>query len=63
LLLEKGADPNQRGGEGKPLAIAVNKPALIKQLLAGGADIRKELDGLVEKAVYVNALESISILS
>jgi ankyrin repeat protein len=63
LLLEKGADPDLASGEGKPLIVAANKPAMIKQLLAGGADVKKDLGGLMEKAVYLNSIESLPILA
>jgi ankyrin repeat protein len=61
LLLSRGADPNLGGGEGTPLMLAANKPAILKQLLAGGADITK-VRGVLESAVYKNSIESISIL-
>lgn len=61
LLLSRGADPNLSGGEGMPLMLAANKPKILKQLLAGGADITKT-KGLLESAVYKNSVESIPIL-
>ena len=60
FLLSHGADPNFKG-EGVPLAMAVSKPAILKQLLQGGADITK-YQGLIEYATYHNNLECVKIL-
>lgn len=60
LLLSRGANPNEKGQD-VPLKMAVNKPAILKQLLAAGADV-KLYKGLIELAVYHNHLESIQIL-
>ena len=60
FLLSHGADPNLKG-EDVPLRIAIRKPAILKQLLEGGADITK-YKGLIELATYCNDLESIEIL-
>jgi ankyrin repeat protein len=61
LLLSLGADPNLAGGEGVPLVIASDKPEILKQLVAGGADVSKA-SGALEKAVYRNCIEAIPIL-
>ena len=60
LLLSRGADPNFVG-ENHPLFMAVSKPAILKQLIAAGADVRT-YKGLIEAAVYRNCIESILIL-
>ncbi|KAH0537558.1 hypothetical protein FGG08_005657 [Glutinoglossum americanum] len=60
LLLSRGADPNLEG-QGVPLAMAVKRPELLKQLIAGGADISR-YKGLIERAVYHNSIESVEFL-
>lgn len=44
-----------------PLQIACRSPELLKQLIAGGADLHKAR-GVIEKAVYHQCMESIPIL-
>lgn len=61
LLISRGADLNLRGGEGIPLGIACDKPAMMRQLLAGGADATKAV-GALEKAVFRNCIEAIEML-
>lgn len=61
LLLSRGADPNLSGGEGLPLVIGSDKPAMLKILLAGGADVTKAT-GALEKACFKSCIEAITIL-
>jgi ankyrin repeat protein len=61
LLLSRVADPNLAGGEGIPLVIAADKPAMLKILLSGGADITKAT-GALEKACFRSCIEAIPIL-
>ncbi|CZR63500.1 uncharacterized protein PAC_13397 [Phialocephala subalpina] len=60
VLLERGADPNMKGQD-VPLVMAVRNSAILRQLIAGGADVTKH-QGLLELAVYHNKMESIDIL-
>jgi ankyrin repeat protein len=60
LLLSRGADPNLKGQE-MPLTMAVRKPEILQQVLAGGADLKK-CPGVMESAVYYNSIESVKIL-
>jgi ankyrin repeat protein len=60
LLLSRGADPNLKG-EDVPLNMAVKKPVILKQLIAGGAKVSL-YQGLIEHTVYYNALDSLLIL-
>lgn len=60
LLLSRGADPNLKGQE-VPLAMAVRRPHILRQLVEGGAEISK-YKGLVELAVYHNSVESVNFL-
>jgi ankyrin repeat protein len=60
LLLSRGADPNLKGQE-MPLTMAVRKPELLQQIIAGGADLKK-CPGVMESAVYYNSIESVKIL-
>jgi ankyrin repeat protein len=59
-LLSRGADPNLKGIN-FPLVTAVSKPAILKQLIAAGADVN-HCNGLLEQAVYHKNIESIDIL-
>jgi ankyrin repeat protein len=61
LLLSRGADPNLAGGEGLPLVIGADKPAMLKILLSGGADVMMAV-GALEKACFRNSIESIPLL-
>jgi ankyrin repeat protein len=60
LLLSRGADPNLKGQE-MPLAMAVRKPEMLEQVLAGGADLKK-CPGVMEVAVYFNSIDCVKIL-
>ena len=60
FLLSRGADPNLKDLN-FPLLMAVSKPAILKQLIAGGGDISK-CRGILEQAVYHKKIESINIL-
>jgi ankyrin repeat protein len=59
-LISRGADVNLEGPE-IPLRMALDKPQLLKQLLAAGADVKK-YKGLMELATWENNLESVKIL-
>jgi ankyrin repeat protein len=62
FLLSRGADPNLAGGEGLPLVIGADKPAMLKILLSSGrADVMKAI-GALEKACFRNSIESIPLL-
>jgi ankyrin repeat protein len=60
LLLSRGADPNLKGQE-LPIIQALSKPAILKQLIEGGADVR-QYKGILEAAVNRNNIESVNIL-
>jgi ankyrin repeat protein len=50
LLLSRGADPNLEGQQ-LPLVMGVRRPAILQQLIAGGAKV-SNYKGLLELAVY-----------
>ncbi|KAE8871697.1 hypothetical protein PTNB73_03156 [Pyrenophora teres f. teres] len=60
LLLTKGADPSIRGQDW-PLCMAVQRPPILKRLLASTTNPRA-FRGVVEMAVVANQLESIKLL-
>jgi ankyrin repeat protein len=60
LLLSRGADPNLKGQE-RPIIQALSKPAILRQLVEGGADVR-QYKGILEAAVNRNNIESVNIL-
>ncbi|OJK04283.1 hypothetical protein ASPACDRAFT_19809 [Aspergillus aculeatus ATCC 16872] len=59
-LLEHGANPNLPGPE-HVLWLAIYRPACLRVLLAGGADIKKT-PGLMEQATSINNIEAVRIL-
>ncbi|KAI1607393.1 Arp Ankyrin repeat [Pyrenophora tritici-repentis] len=60
LLLTRGADPSIRGQDW-PLCMAVQRPPILKRLLAATTNPRA-FRGVVEMAVVANQLESIKLL-
>ncbi|KAL6708743.1 hypothetical protein ACN47E_002439 [Coniothyrium glycines] len=60
ILLTRGADPSIRGQDW-PLCMAVQRPAILKRVLAATPNPRA-FRGVVEMAVVANQLESIKLL-